>query len=273
MKSIANYGARHDRMSIADDSFFEMPILLPPFPEQHAIAEILSTADKLIAVKERLIAAKQKQKRWLMQNLLMGNMRLPGFSGEWEKTYFEELFTERSFFTNNIENNPLYSLTIENGVIAKTERYERSHLILKDEAYKIVYPNDYVYNPMNVRFGALARYKGIISVSVSGYYNVFKCNNEADCGFFDSYLTSPYMITYYNKVSAGSLVEKQRVHFSQFINFRLPLPSSDERLAIAKILTTADREIELLSKDLEQQKQIKKYLMQQLLTGKRRIYK
>jgi type I restriction enzyme S subunit len=65
-------------------------IPLPPLSEQRAIVEILTTADKLIEVKERLIAAKRKQMRWLMQNLLTGRLRLPRFSGEWENVKLGE---------------------------------------------------------------------------------------------------------------------------------------------------------------------------------------
>lgn len=76
-------------------------------------------------------------------------------------------------YTNDLDRFPLYSLTIEDGVTAKTERYERSHLVKKKNLYKVVRPNDFVYNPMNVRFGAIARYKGSSPVAVSGYYDVF----------------------------------------------------------------------------------------------------
>ena len=79
------------------------------------------------------------------------------------------------------------------------------------------------------------------------------------------------MITYYNRVSTGSLVEKQRVHFSQFLEFVLPLPSINERAKIAAILTTQDKVIELKEKRLAEKQRQKKYLMQQLLTGKKRL--
>jgi type I restriction enzyme S subunit len=54
-KNIANYGARHDRMAISDDDFFSMPIPVPPHPQQRRLAEILTTQDRLIATKQRLI--------------------------------------------------------------------------------------------------------------------------------------------------------------------------------------------------------------------------
>ena len=190
---------------------------------------------------------------------------------EWKNIVFTTLFTSTNDYTDELDKYPLYSLTIEDGVTPKTERYERSHLVKKQDSYKIVRPNDYAYNPMNLRFGAVARHKGNIPVAVSGYYDIFTTVYESDLPFMDSFLTCGPMITYYNRVSTGSLVEKQRVHFSQFLEFVLPLPSIKERAKIANILTTQDRVIELKEKRLAEKQRQKKYLMQQLLTGKKRV--
>jgi type I restriction enzyme S subunit len=265
--NVAVYGIR-DGKQISYESFGMINIPLPPLAEQRSIAEILTTADRLISVKERLIAAKRKQKRWLMSQLFTGKLRLPGFSGAWETVRFSSLFKGHSTISNGSEQYPLYSLTLENGVTPKTERYERSHLVLKGEQYKVVFPNDYVYNPMNITLGAVFRHTRSFPVTVSGYYDVFALNDVTEVGFFDNYLTSPTMLKHYDRVATGSVKEKQRVHFSQFIEFNLPLPKAEERQAIAAVLIAADREIELLTRELEQQRQIKKHLMQQLLTGR-----
>ena len=190
---------------------------------------------------------------------------------EWDEVPFSTLFASTSEYTDDLEQYPLYSLTIEDGITAKTERYERSHLVKKENSYKVVRPNDYAYNPMNIRFGAVARHKGDIPVAVSGYYDIFTTIHESDRAFMDSFLTCGPMITYYNKVSTGSLIEKQRVHFSDFMEFSLALPSIEERKKIAEILTAQDRIIELKEKLLAEKQRQKKHLMQQLLTGKKRL--
>ena len=187
---------------------------------------------------------------------------------EWEDTLFSDLFTSTSDYTDDLDRYPLYSLTIEDGITAKTERYERSHLVKKENAYKIVRPNDFAYNPMNVRFGAVARHKGNSEVSISGYYDIFTTKVASDLEFMDSFLISDKMITYYNKVSIGSLVEKQRVHFTQFMDFRLPLPSESERKKIAEILSKQEKLIELKEKLIEEKKRQKKALIKQILNDK-----
>ena len=189
----------------------------------------------------------------------------------WKKVKFAALFKPHIEYTDDLEKYPLFSLTIENGVTEKTGRYERSHLVLKSEAYKIVHPNDFVYNPMNVILGAVARYTGNKEVAVSGYYDVFSAVYESDIHFFDSFLTSIVMQRQYEKTATGSLIEKQRVHFSQFMNFELSLPLLKERNAISEIFTTQDRLIALKQRLIDAKKQQKRWLMQNMLTGKVRI--
>ena len=192
---------------------------------------------------------------------------------EWEETSFSTLFTSTSDYAEDLEKYPLYSLTIEDGITPKTERYERSHLVKKEDSYKIVRPNDYAYNPMNLRFGAVARHKGDMPVAVSGYYDIFTTVHESDLPFMDSFLTCGPMITYYNRVSTGSLVEKQRVHFSQFFEFVLPLPSINERAKIAAILTTQDKVIELKEKRLAQKQRQRDVEQDRLVFNERKILK
>lgn len=188
--------------------------------------------------------------------------------GEWDEIPFSTLFTSTSDYTDNLHQYPLYSLTIEDGITAKTERYERSHLVKKDNSYKVVRPNDYAYNPMNIRFGAVARHKGDIPVAVSGYYDIFTTVHKSDLVFMDSFLTCGPMITYYNKVSTGSLIEKQRVHFSDFLEFSLALPPLEERKKIAEILTTQDKAIELERQRIDEILKVKQFFLGKMFPKK-----
>ena len=168
---------------------------------------------------------------------------------KWNSYIFKDIFKERIEKTNNIDNYPLYSLTIDNGVVPKTEQYERSFLITKDgDSYKIVKENDFVMNPMNLRFGAIARYKGGKDCSVSGYYNIFSIINKFDNYYMETFLKSQRMINYYNSMATGSLIEKQRVHYSQFEEFNFCFPDIVEQEKITEILKKCDKVIELKEK-------------------------
>lgn len=184
----------------------------------------------------------------------------------WDEIKFSEIFHVHDERTNNISKYPLYSLTIEEGVVPKTERYERGFLIQKEgDNYKIVDPFDIVYNPMNLRFGAIAQYTGEKKVCVSSYYDVFRIKNGFDNFYIDTFLRSVKLISYYNVMATGSLIEKQRVHFSQFIRFVLPMASINEQKKISEVLSHCEKVISLKQQLIEEKKKQKKWLMQNIL--------
>ncbi|OWV15393.1 restriction endonuclease subunit S [Fibrobacter sp. UWH1] len=289
MKSLINcfyrnsQGLVDDTRSLKYEWFKKIEVDTPSKREQEKIAEILAAQDRVIELKENLIAEKQTQKNYLMDQLFSGQKRLVGKTesfvssaigsvpSDWKLFLFETLFDVCKEHTENLIEYPLYSLTIENGVTPKTERYERQHLVKKENVYKILKPKYFAYNPMNIRFGAIGLHKKEFPVAVSGYYDTFTCKDPSILIFMEHFLKSDAMLNYYDKVSTGSLIEKKRVHLSQFLSFELPLPSIEEMRAIAKVLSTADEEISLLQKDLEQEKLKKKSLMQLLLTGLVRV--
>jgi len=206
-----------------------------------------------------------------MQNLKnIPLLRFPEFYGEWDKIKLGNYFIERNDSTN--EDFPLYSLTIEKGIVPKSERYERSFLVNDiDNAYKVMHENDFAYNPMNLRFGALARHKENIKVLVSKYYNIFYCNGKGCSAFFEYYLTSNNLIQYYNKMATGSLIEKKRVHYLDFIHFKKNLPVLTEQTKIANFLTAVDDKITQLKKKKSKLEQYKKGLMQKLFSQELRF--
>ena len=191
---------------------------------------------------------------------------------EWENVKFNELLDEKKERTNDIKSYPLYSLTLEEGITEKSDRYDREHLVKKEaSAYKVVHPGEFAYNPMNIRFGAVACNKTNKAVSVSGYYDIFEVKCISDKEFLESFLTSSQMIKHYNRVCTGSLEEKKRVHFSDFLLFDLPLPPAKEREYISKVLTICDNKIELVKKKMDETISIKTWIIQNYLTGKRRL--
>jgi len=268
IKAFAQEGARnHGLLNIAIGDFFAMPIPLPPLSEQQAIAEILTTADKLIVVKERLIAAKQKQKQWLMQNLLTGKIRLPGFSGEWEKVKLGKVFDER--IETNCATLELLSVTSNNGVVPRSEIKGKDNSSEDKSKYLKVCKGDITYNTMRMWQGvsALSDYEGIVSPA----YTVLIPHESICANYFNYLFKLPHTVFQFFRNSQGLVDDTRNLKFNNFVKISVFSPPLPEQQAIANVLTTADREIELLKKELEQHKQIKKYLMQKLLTGKIRV--
>jgi type I restriction enzyme S subunit len=243
----------------------------PERAEQTKIAGCLSSLDELIGAESRKLEALQAHKKGLMQQLFpregetLPRLRFPEFKDEpeWTSRTLGEFLVERNEFPKVAV--PLFSLTIENGVTPKTERYERAFLV-KDEAvaYKLVLPDDFAFNPMNLRFGAIGRHSGTENVAVSKYYNIFYCDTTVDARFCEFYFRSDQMIAFYDNMAIGSLIEKRRVHFNEFLKFDIRFPDLPEQRVIADSLTAHDDLISAQAQKIDSLKTHKTGLMQQL---------
>lgn len=201
-------------------------------------------------------------------------LRFPEFNDDWEEVMFGDLVTVHNENTSDKKNYPLYSLTIEDGVTPKTERYEREFLIRKEgDVYKIVPPNAFVYNPMNLRFGALKMNHESFAVSVSGYYDVFSIGDENTYKFWEYYLTTPKMLHYYFSIANGSLIEKLRVHFSQFVKIVKPIPIPKEQEKIATLFSSVDEVISAIESEVALWEEKKKGVMQKIFSQEVRFKK
>ena len=191
---------------------------------------------------------------------------------EWKEIILSSFVNEKVVYCND-EEIDLGSLTIEKGVVPKPARYNREHLV-KDtnDAYKLIETNDFAYNPMNLRFGALALYKNKQQLKVSAYYNIFNVNEDiVNLDYIYAYLKSERIMFYCNKMATGSLEEKKRVHFKEFNKFIFPIPTIKEQQKIANILTTWDNAVSKQNELIKAKEELKKGLMQKLLSGEVRF--
>ncbi|ELG8226878.1 TPA: restriction endonuclease subunit S [Staphylococcus aureus] len=198
-------------------------------------------------------------------------LRFPGFEGEWEDVKFVSIFQEVSNKTSDLAKYPLFSLTVEKGITPKTERYKRDFLVKKSDNFKIVEPRDIVYNPMNVTLGAIDLSKYNYDIALSGYYHVMKIINSFNPDFISNFLKTEKMIIHYKKIATGSLMEKQRVHFSEFKNIIKKFPTNKEQQKIGDFFSKLDRQIELEEQKLELLQQQKKGYMQKIFSQELRF--
>lgn len=198
-------------------------------------------------------------------------LRFQGFNEPWKKIRFGDIFFEKVMKTGDIDKYPLYSLTVEKGVTPKTDRYTRDFLVKKDSNYKLVESNDFVFNPMNMTIGALALYEGKETITVSGYYNVFSNTSAYNNTFLDTYLKTNRMINVYKSIATGSLIEKQRVHYSQFKDLKQLMPSVREANKISVFFSLVNRRIKKQQEKVELLKEQKKALMQKIFSRELRF--
>lgn len=145
----------------------------------------------------------------------------------------------------NEDEIELWSLTVEDGLTPKSERYNREFLVKKDNNFKEVRPGDIVYNPMNMTLGAVG-YNGMAkSVAVSGYYTTMITKKGYDAYYINTWLKSPQAILLYKTYATGSLIEKQRVQFPTLSIIPASFPNYDEQTKIGQYFESLDNLITL----------------------------
>jgi type I restriction enzyme S subunit len=267
-KSVANYGARFDRMAIFDNDFFSMPILVPPLAEQRHIAEILAVQDSIIALKQRMIDAKKPQKRWLMQNLL--------WHKTWKAVRFKTMF-DRLMRKNTVGNTNVLTISAWQGLINQEEYFSKSVSSEDLSGYFLLYRGEFAYNKSysgNYKFGAFKRLDRYESGVVSPLYICFTPSAKNKYPEFYMHYFESSLLDREIKAFAQEGARNHgllNISVDDFFSMKIPIPPLEEQVRIAERLTAADREIELLTQELEQQKLVKKHLMQHLLTGKMRV--
>ena len=268
MKSVANYGVRSDRMNLSDEDFFLLPIPMPMRTEQEKIAEILAGQDRVIELKEKLLAEKQKQKKYLIQQLLTGKKRLPGFTGEWKKVKLGKCLDEVDLRTTVNNEYEILSVT-KDGIVRQTEHFNRQIASVNNIGYKIIKYNQVAFSVLNLWMGSVDVLQKTQIGIISPAYKVFNCAVENLLPDFAKHFLRSYEIIWLYNINSetGASVVRKNLDIQSLFNCNIVLPPLPEQTAIAEILSAADKEIELLQKDIEQEKLKKKSLMQLLLTG------
>ncbi|MCK9246574.1 MAG: restriction endonuclease subunit S [Anaerolineaceae bacterium] len=248
-----------NQVSITLADLFQYHLVLPPLPEQKKIAQILSTWDKAITTTEQLLANSQQQKKALMQQLLTGKKRLLDhngvrFGGEWKHKRLLSLCSIKTGKKDVNEGNPEgkypfftcaseptrsdnYSYDCEailvagNGILGKTHYFKG-----KFEAYQRTY-------------------------ILSGF-------NDIDVHYLHQFILYWLMRDIEREKQHGAM---PYIKLGLLQNFKVLLPCIEEQQKIAAVLSVADQEVTSLQQKLDTLKQEKKALMQQLLTGKRRV--
>lgn len=264
-------GAGRNR-TLGQERFLKSKITLPPLPEQQKIAAILSTQDKVIELKEKLLAQKQQQKKYLMQQLLTGKLRLPDVNGEWTSVKLKELLIERN--EKNVEqNHRICSVAVSKGVVDQIEHLGRSYAAADTSNYGVAHYGDIIYTKSptgDFSLGIIKQNRMCENVAISPLYGIYK-----PISFSTGYLLNIYFESTINtKNYLTPIVQKGAkntiaISNSAFLENKIFFPMDEATQSrIAKVFELTDHEIDLLQKSIEAEKQKKKALMQLLLTGK-----
>ena len=256
--------------SLSSSTIHSIKVLLPPLQEQEKIAGILGTWDEAIEKLSSLIEQKKNLKKGLMQRLLTGKTRLPGFTQPWKEVKLGNLCTMFSGGTPSVLEEDYYKNGdipfIRSGEISSSETAlfitEKG---LKNSSAKMIEKGDLLYALYGATSGetAISKINGAINQAILCirstkieilYLYYVLLNNK-------SIILSKYLQGGQGNLSAD-IVKK--------LSIKMPSNIAEQK-AIADVLSTADDEINLLNQKLETLKEQKKGLMQQLLTGQTRV--
>lgn len=261
-------GTSGSMKNITKSELLGLSVLIPPCDEQREIAKILSTWDEAISVTEKLLSNSERQKKDLMQKLLTGKNRLQEFKGkEWEERTLGSLFSERK--ESGVIDLPLLSVTSNNGIINRDDVGRKDISSSDKSKYLRVCPGDIAYNTMRMWQGvsALSSLDGIVSPA----YTVLKPKSGVESRYAAYLFKLPIMIHRFYRHSQGLVSDTWNLKYKHFSKIKASVPKPNEQKAIADVLSKEDEAIHAIKRQIEQLRLEKSVLMQQLLTGKRRV--
>ncbi|YBC53065.1 restriction endonuclease subunit S [Morganella morganii] len=252
-------------------------LVLPPLPEQKKIAQILSTWDNAISATERLLENSQQRKKAFMQQLLTGKKRLPGFEGEWESGTLGEIANidsgyafKSSDFTDSEEGIPIVKMSdFKEGRLdlSQAAKVSTKHLNNIDK-FKLQV-DDFVFGMS----GSLSNYAWVKMENLPCYLNqrvgrIVSKKNSNHLFVTYLYLSDKVQQSILDKAAGAAQLN---ISVTDLRKLPIKYPSKIEQEKISSILMVSDQEIDAQQKRLDHLRLEKKALMQQLLTGKRRV--
>ena len=246
-------------------------IPVPPMEEQRKIAEILGVWDEAIEKQSRLIDKLELRKRALMQHLLTGRIRLPGFTTPWQKRRMKDCFEHITDTSNGCEYLPM-TISARLGLISQKDKFDR--VIAGDslKKYTHIQKGDFAYNKGNsnlYEMGCIYRLKEQDAV-VPFVYICFRPKQNVIGEFYQHFFINHGLDRQLKRIiTSGARGDGLlNVDKTDFFELEIVYPPIAEQKAIAEVLTVADNEIANPRKRLEALRLQKRGLMQQLLTGK-----
>ena len=261
------FGQPGSQVNLNSELVRNLEIRLPRRDEQEQVSKILLKLDNLIAATQQKLDNLRQVKKSMSQHLLGKSIRFREFSATWEKRKLGDLLKERNVQHPQSSEYPLVSFTVENGVTPKTERYEREQLVRGDKQakrYKETRLDDIVYNPANLKFGAIAR-NSFGKAVFSPIYVTFEVNQElALAKYVELLVTQNSFLSRALRYQQGTVYERQSVSPRDLLNLSVALPDKEEQMNISLVFSRLDKLIMTTQSQLSTFKILKKSLLQNL---------
>jgi type I restriction enzyme S subunit len=276
-------GSTLRHINVKDMKKWAVPV--PPLSEQNKIAKNLSSWDEAIEQTRKLIDAKKRRKKALMQQLLTGKRRLPGFEKtkdqryyrffnlpeDWECPQMKEIAKECSERNNMQGDLPVLACSKHLGFIESSEYFGKQVFSEDTSNYKIIRRGCFGFPSNHIEEGSIGLLLSHDMGLVSPIYIVFRCDESVIPEYlFAVFKTDTFRHIF--RVSTNASVDRRgSLRWREFSLIYVPKPSREEQQAIVDILQTGDEEINKLEMKLNALEKQKRGLMQKLLTGEVRV--
>ncbi|HBN3722527.1 restriction endonuclease subunit S [Escherichia coli] len=277
-------GSAMNFFGIKDTERFK--VLVPSLSEQKRIAQILSTWDKAISVTEKLLANSQQQKKALMEQLLTGKKRLglPAGSYEfkitrygsipkdWDYPAIKEICTQVSEKNSAAVDHPVLSCSKYDGFVDSLKYFNKKVYSDDLSGYRLIHRGCFGFPSNHIEEGSIGLQNLYDTGIVSPIYVVFRASpTKVDNSYLYAVLKTDHYKQIFGAATNASVDRRGSLRWKEFNQIHVPLPPLKEQQKISAVLSAADAEITTLEKKLACLRDEKKALMQQLLTGKRRV--
>lgn len=254
----------------------KMLIPLPSQKEQERIVKIFSKWDEAISKVSKLIGQHELRKKWLIQKLLSGKVKLKWFTQKWQYVELKELFDEITEINDWWDWHTIMTISAKSWFISQDDKFDRVIAWDSLKKYTQLKNGDFAYNKWNSKsyeMGCIYQLKAYQSALVPFVYICFRPKNIIDDSFYRHWFLSHWLDRQLKWIitSWARWDGLLNVNTTDFFNLKVPFPIIAEQKEIGIILNDSDIEINLLKSKLEKLKEQKKWLMQQLLMGKKRL--
>lgn len=211
-----------------------------------------------------------------MQNLLTGKKRLKGFTGKWKDVPLGKAFAEIRNVNDGRKGHLIMTISARYGLVSQQDKFDRVIAGESLKRYTQLEENDFAYNKGNSKaypMGCIYQLEGKPSALVPFVYICFRPSDSVDTKFYKHWFSGHGLDRQLKKIiTSGARGDGLlNVNPDDFFKLTIVFPPKDEQTAIAEVLQAADKEITLLKAKTEKLREQKKGLMQQLLTGKKRL--
>lgn len=261
------------KINRAELAEYELP--RPSRGEQREIGRALADADALIRSLERVHAKKQDIKQGMMQGLLTGRARIPGFSSEWKPRVLgdvssvdpESLSPATTASSEEIDYVALED--VSRGALLGSSRYQFG--AAPSRARRKIRSRDVLFGTVRPNLQSHTIYRGGLRnpVASTGFAVIRSRSGVTDPDFIAQWVLSGLVMSQVERIIAGS--NYPAVSTADVRKFDIHLPEVEEQRAIGVALTDADSEVAALERRLESARAIKTGMMQELLTGRTRL--